>query len=138
MLRGPLALRSGSMARVRRELVLMNTSVRVKRIYEPVEVGDGQRILVDRIWPRGISRVRAELDAWMPEVAPSTELRKWFAHDPQRWKEFQARYRSELIGSPHVDDLAALRAGGPVTLLYSARDVDRNQAVVLASVLEER
>lgn len=116
----------------------MNALVRVKRIYEPVEASDGQRILVDRIWPRGISRTRAELDAWMPDVAPSTELRKWFAHDPQRWEEFQARYRSELLDSPHVDDLAALQALGPVTLLYSARDVDRNQAVVLASVLDER
>ncbi len=113
----------------------MAALIRVKRIYEPVESDDGQRVLVDRIWPRGISRDRAELDAWMPEVAPSTELRKWFGHDPARWDEFLTRYRSEIADNPHVDQLASLVAAGPLTLLYSARDTDHNQAVALASFL---
>ena len=109
--------------------------VRVKRIYEPVEPGDGHRVLVDRIWPRGISRERAALDAWMPEVAPSTELRKWFGHDPERWLEFQARYRRELADNPVVADAAALAGRGTLTLLYSARDTEHNQAVALAAIL---
>jgi uncharacterized protein YeaO (DUF488 family) len=113
------------------------TAVRVKRIHEDVESADGQRILVDRLWPRGISRDRAELAAWMPEVAPSHELRRWFNHDPERWIEFQARYRTELVGSEHVDELEALIAAGPVTLLYSARDMEHNQAVALAAILED-
>ena len=113
----------------------MAALIRVKRIYEPVEADDGQRVLVDRIWPRGISRDRAELDAWMPEVAPSTELRKWFGHDPARWDEFLARYRSEFADNPHVDQLSSLVAAGPLTLLYSARDTENNQAVALASFL---
>ena len=108
-------------------------SARVKRIYEPVEADDGQRVLVDRIWPRGISRARAALDAWMPEVAPSNQLRTWFAHDPERWEEFQARYRNELADNSHLAELAALRALAP---LYSARDTERNQAVVLRLILE--
>ena len=110
--------------------------MRVKRIYEPVEADDGQRILVDRIWPRGISRARAALDAWMPDVAPSNELRKWFDHDPLRWEEFQSRYRSELIDNARVDELGALATTAPVTLLYSARDTEHNQAVALASILD--
>ena len=111
--------------------------VAVKRIYEQAADGDGQRILVDRIWPRGVSRARAALDAWMPEVAPSNELRKWFGHDPQRWDEFRARYRAELADSPHLEQLAAMIATSPATLLYSARDTEHNQAVALASILAD-
>ena len=114
----------------------MVTPIRVKRIYEPAEAGDGQRILVDRIWPRGISRERAELDAWMPDVAPSTDLRKWFGHDSARWDEFRVRYRAELADNPDVEQLTALIQSGPTTLLYSARDVDHNQAVALAAFLD--
>lgn len=110
----------------------------VKRIYEEVEPDDGQRVLVDRIWPRGISRDRARLDAWLPEVAPSHELRKWFDHTPERWVGFQERYRAELVDNPHFDELKARGAAGPVTLLYSARDTERNQAVALAAILEDR
>jgi len=110
-------------------------AIRVKRIYEPVDAEDGKRVLVDRIWPRGISRQRAALDAWMPEVAPSHELRTWFAHEPERWTEFQARYRTELAAGPHLDALAALADPGPLTLLYSARDTIHNQAVALATML---
>jgi uncharacterized protein YeaO (DUF488 family) len=114
------------------------TGVRIKRIYEPVEADDGQRVLVDRIWPRGVSRDRAALDQWMPEVAPSNELRKWFAHDPLRWDGFQTRYGLELAGSPHLEELVALAEAAPLTLLYSARDTEHNQAVALASILESR
>jgi len=116
----------------------MTAAIRIKRIYEPVDSDDGRRVLVDRIWPRGISRERAALDAWMPDVAPSNELRAWFAHDPDRWDEFQARYRVELARNPHLDELAALADRGPLTLLYSARDTDHNQAVALAAVLKRR
>jgi len=110
-------------------------TVRVKRIYDPVDPEDGSRVLVDRVWPRGVSRQRAALDAWVPELAPSTELRKWFAHDPQRWAEFQTRYRTELVDSPHLMELSALADSGPLTLLYSARDTNHNQAVALAKML---
>lgn len=113
-------------------------AVAVKRIYDVVEEDDGKRVLVDRIWPRGVSRDRARLDVWMPEVAPSHDLRKWFGHTPERWVEFQARYRAELLHSPHLDELAALTAAGPVTLLYSARDTERNQAVALAAILDDQ
>ena len=116
----------------------MATSVRVKRIYEPIGTDDGHRVLVDRMWPRGIARERAALDAWMPEVAPSTELRKWFAHDPERWPEFQARYRAELLNNPLIPELAAIAARGTLTLLYSARDTNHNQAVALAAILNRR
>jgi uncharacterized protein YeaO (DUF488 family) len=109
-----------------------------KRIYEPVAPDDGQRVLVDRIWPRGISHERAALDAWIPDVAPSTELRRWFAHDPERWGAFQGRFRAELADNPHVEELRALGRRGTVTLLYGARNREQNQAVVLAAILNER
>ena len=112
-------------------------AVRIKRIYEPVGTDDGQRILVDGIWPRGVSRDDARLDAWMPKVAPSTELRKWFGHDSDRWAEFSTRYRRELDENPELGELVALATAAPTTLLYGARDTDHNQAVVLAAVLAE-
>jgi uncharacterized protein YeaO (DUF488 family) len=114
----------------------MSRSVRVKRIYEAIDTDDGLRVLVDRMWPRGIARERAALDAWMPEVAPSTELRKWFAHDPERWPEFQARYQAELVNNPCIAELAAIAARETLTLLYSARDTNHNQAVALAGILD--
>lgn len=114
----------------------MSSSVRVKRIYEPIDADDGHRVLVDRMWPRGVAREGAALDAWLPEVAPSTELRKWFAHDPERWPEFQARYRAELVNNPRVAELAAIAARETLTLLYSARDTNHNQAVALATILD--
>jgi len=113
-------------------------AVRTKRIYEAPEDGDGHRILVDGIWPRGVSKERAALDRWMPDVAPSSELRQWFGHEPEKWDEFQLRYRAELEASPDLDELAAIAATGPTTLLYSARDETHNQAVALAAVLDER
>jgi uncharacterized protein YeaO (DUF488 family) len=112
--------------------------VRVKRIYDPAEPADGYRVLIDRVWPRGVSRERARLDEWARDLAPSDELRKWFAHDPGRFDEFRARYREELRG--HEDDVAALRARAAestVTILYGARDREHNNATVLAELLRE-
>lgn len=111
---------------------------RIKRAYEPPDPGDGLRILVDRLWPRGISRQKAALDQWMKDVAPSTSLREWFGHDPARWQEFRRRYIDELRGkAPLVAQLRALAKERPVTLVYSARDQLHNDAVVLREVLLE-
>jgi len=109
--------------------------VRIKRAYEPADDGDGYRVLVDRLWARGISKEKAHLDAWMKEIAPSTELRRWFGHDPARWDEFQRRYRAELAEPERrqlVEALAERATHGPVTLIYGARD---NEAVVLCAVV---
>lgn len=110
--------------------------VKVKRIYEPAARSDGFRVLVDRLWPRGVSKERAALDLWMKEIAPSTQLRRWFAHDPKRWVQFRARYRAELL--EHESELALLRSRarkGTVTLLFGTRDLDHNEAVVLKDIL---
>jgi uncharacterized protein YeaO (DUF488 family) len=113
--------------------------VRLKRIYEPSSPDDGERILVDRLWPRGVSKAKAALDAWMKDVAPSTELRRWFGHDPARWEEFQQRYRQELAARPAaLQPLVDAAEKGPVTLLYAARDEQHNEAVVLQQVIEAR
>jgi uncharacterized protein YeaO (DUF488 family) len=112
--------------------------VKLKRVYERATSKDGERILVERLWPRGLARQQAKVDVWMKEVAPSTELRKWFAHDPAKWKEFQRRYREELKGKKDLLDLLKQKAGrGTVTLVFAARDADRNSAVVLKEVLSE-
>lgn len=113
--------------------------IRLKRIYDPPEAGDGARVLVDRLWPRGISKERAALTAWLRDVAPSHELRRWFGHEPSRWPAFREKYRAELEQQP--DALAALRdlaRRGPLTLLFAARDEAHNEAVVLREVLLER
>jgi uncharacterized protein YeaO (DUF488 family) len=110
--------------------------VRIKRAYEAPSADDGTRVLIDRLWPRGIGKTEAAVDHWMKEVAPSTDLRKWFGHDPERWEEFQRRYRSEL--KDHRDELDRLRElarRGVVTLVYAARDELRNDAVVLRDLL---
>ncbi|MEI2715061.1 MAG: DUF488 family protein [Nocardioides sp.] len=113
--------------------------VQVRRIYEPPSDDDGQRVLVDRLWPRGISKARADLDDWAKAVAPSTDLRKWYAHDPAKWKEFAKRYRAELKSDPEQKEaLAALReraAAGPLTLLTASKAVDISEAAVLAEHL---
>ena len=110
----------------------------IKRAYQPAGEHDGYRVLVDRLWPRGVSKEKAHLDAWMKEIAPSTDLRRWFDHDPARWDEFQHRYRVEL-GEPErrrlVDELAERATHGPVTLIYGARDSVFNDAVVLCAVV---
>jgi uncharacterized protein YeaO (DUF488 family) len=114
--------------------------LKLKRVYEPAEPGDGFRILVDRIWPRGISKQRARIDFWMKEIAPSTQLRKWFGHDPQHWTEFKKRYREEL--SKNKDLIKEMRSlekeHGTVTLVYSAHDEEHNQAVALKTFLAQR
>lgn len=110
--------------------------LRVKRIYEDPEPADGTRILVDRLWPRGVSKKAAALDRWMKEIAPSHELRKEFGHDPDRWDEFVEAYAEELEDRPElVAELRDLAARETVTLLYSARDTRHNQAVALANYL---
>ena len=115
--------------------------VQIKRIYDDPEDRDGERYLVDRIWPRGISKKRAQLTGWLKEIAPSGDLRKWFGHDPERWSEFKRRYKLELRAKEKRSVIAALaeKAGnGTVTLLYTARDRRHNNAAVLAEVLEKR
>ena len=111
-------------------------SVSSKRIYDPAERDDGYRVLIDRLWPRGVSRERAQLDDWARELAPSSELRMWFHHDPERFDEFRSRYREELRERrPQVEDLRRRARDGPVTLLYAARDREHNDAVVLEELL---
>ena len=111
-------------------------NIRLKRAYERPDPSDGARILVDRLWPRGIARANAALDAWMKDIAPSTALRQWFAHDPERWQTFRARYAEELRAHGDLlDELRARARGGTLTLVYSARDDAHNDAVVLRDVL---
>lgn len=110
--------------------------VLLKRVYLPAYPEDGMRILVDRLWPRGVSKVRAALAFWNKDVPPTTGLRQWFGHDPARWEEFCNRYRAELKANPEaVEALRALARQGRVTLVFGARDKDRNEAVVLREVL---
>ena len=110
--------------------------VLIKRVYESRNEQDGKRILVDRLWPRGLTKERAAVDLWLKEIAPSTELRKWFAHDPARWKEFQVRYRTELKEKgEQVSKLRQMARVDTVTLLYGAKDERHNEAVVLRSLL---
>jgi len=111
-------------------------SVAIKRAYDPPSSKDGSRILVDRLWPRGLSKKKLALDGWMKDVAPSPALRKWFGHEPERFTEFAKRYRAELKGNPVLDGLRGLK--GKVTLVYGARDSKINHAVVLAKVLKRR
>lgn len=117
----------------------MAKDIAVKRVYEPTERSDGQRVLVDRLWPRGVSKAEAKLDLWLKDIAPSDELRKWFGHDPERWEEFQTRYREELKDKGEaVGELNDLLAKGKVTLLYGAHDEEHNNAVALAAWLHGR
>jgi uncharacterized protein YeaO (DUF488 family) len=113
--------------------------VQVKRIYEPATATDGRRVLVDHVWPRGVSRERAALDDWARDLAPSDELRTWFDHVPERFPEFRERYRAELARRPErLDELRRWANEGRLTLLYAARDQEHNQAVVLAEMLRDR
>jgi uncharacterized protein YeaO (DUF488 family) len=110
--------------------------VRVKRAYAPPAAEDGTRILVDRLWPRGLRKSAAAIDRWVKDVAPSSELRRWFNHDPARWDEFQRRYRAELSHQTALlDELRDLARQRPLTLVYGARDEQHNDAVVLREVL---
>jgi uncharacterized protein YeaO (DUF488 family) len=114
-------------------------NIQIKRVYEEPTRDDGTRILVDRLWPRGLTKEKAKVDLWLKDVAPSTELRKWFAHDPARWTEFQARYREELKHNHEaLSLLQEATAKGPATLLYGARDQQHNEAVVLQKLLKSK
>jgi uncharacterized protein YeaO (DUF488 family) len=112
--------------------------IRLKRVYAPVAPDDGQRFLVDRVWPRGRRKDEVHVVAWLKDAGPSPELRTWFAHDPTRWEGFQRRYRQELEQRPEVlAPLLEAARSGDVTLVYSARDEQHNQAIVLKQVLED-
>jgi uncharacterized protein YeaO (DUF488 family) len=118
-----------------------DSNVRLQRAYDDPTPDDGYRVLVDRLWPRGRTKELLRLDEWARVLAPSTDLRKWFGHDPERWAEFQIRYRTELADRSRVEALDALVARarrGPVTLIFGARDVEHNEAQVLADEIERR
>lgn len=107
----------------------------IKRAYEPADKADGARVLVDRLWPRGVSKEAAHIDWWAKEIAPSNELREWFGHDPDRFEEFGRRYEVELEGNPALARLKDMVAKGQVTLVYGAKDEEHNQARVLLELL---
>lgn len=108
--------------------------IKIKRVYEPAERGDGYRVLVDRLWPRGLKKEAADLDMWLKDIAPSPALRTWFGHKPERFAEFSKKYKAELKANPAVAQLRALAGEHKtVTLLYGARDTEHNHAVVLAA-----
>jgi uncharacterized protein YeaO (DUF488 family) len=116
----------------------MSLDVRAKRVYEQAERDDGYRVLVDHVWPRGVSRERADLGEWARGLAPSDELRRWFDHVPERFGEFRSRYRDELAShAPELDELRRRARAGRVTVVYAARDEEHNNAVVLAELLRE-
>ncbi|MGE4429984.1 MAG: DUF488 domain-containing protein [Sphingobium sp.] len=117
----------------------MTGTIGIKRIYEPSAKGDGLRVLVDRLWPRGVSRDKADLDHWFKDISPSPEIRTWFGHDPARFDGFRDRYRHELdANGDAVDQLCAWVDQGDVTLLYAARDEHNNHALILAEYIAER
>jgi len=111
-------------------------NVKLKRAYEPPTADDGTRILIDRLWPRGVTKERAAIDQWMKDISPSTELRKWFGHDPARWDEFRRRYAKEVHQHAELlDQLRLLAREGPITLVYSARDEKHNDAIELRELI---
>jgi uncharacterized protein YeaO (DUF488 family) len=113
--------------------------LKTKRVYESAKKVDGVRFLVERLWPRGIKKEELKMKAWLKDVAPSPELRKWFAHDPEKWKEFQKRYRAELKSKPEAwKPILEAAKDGNVTLLYSARDMEHNSALLLKEFLEKK
>ncbi len=113
--------------------------IRLKRAYEDAATGDGRRVLVERLWPRGVTKEKAALDLWLKDVAPSRDLRTWFGHDPAKWPEFRRRYREELDDrEDEVAQLVDLSREGTVTFVYGARDEEHNAAVVLKEYVEER
>ena len=113
--------------------------IHLQRVYDPPGSGDGTRILVDRLWPRGLTKARVNMDHWLKAIAPSDELRHWFGHDPAKWPEFETHFRAELAANPApVAELEQFCRAGPVTLLYAAHDTEHNNAVVLAKLMRER
>lgn len=118
---------------------MTKTKIKIKRVYEDVDADDGTRVLVDRVWPRGIAKEKLKADLWMKDIAPSTDLRKWFNHDRSRWEPFKERYFTELAESPAlIDELMQLASKHTLTLLYSAKDETCNQAVALLEYLQSR
>ncbi|MEM3178187.1 MAG: DUF488 domain-containing protein [Candidatus Micrarchaeaceae archaeon] len=110
----------------------------IKRVYDKTELTDGKRVLVDRLWPRGLKKSAANIDLWLKDVAPSTELRKWFGHDPTKWNEFRKKYEEELLKNPEFEKLVELARNSDITLLYSASDTEHNDAVVLQELIKKR
>ena len=114
-------------------------SIRLKRAYDPPSPHDGLRVLVERLWPRGLSKERAAVDLWVKDLAPSPELRKWYRHEEDRWPEFRRRYRAELREHPdQLADLIRLAGEGPVTFVYGSRETEHNSATLLREVVDER
>jgi uncharacterized protein YeaO (DUF488 family) len=113
--------------------------IRIKRVYDVVSKGDGFRILVDRLWPRGLSKDKAKIDPWLKEVTPNDDLRNWFSHDPKKWQEFRKRYETELKDKEELlrRIKQAEKEKGTVTILYSAKDEEHNQAVALVAFLQK-
>jgi uncharacterized protein YeaO (DUF488 family) len=113
--------------------------LKIKRVYETPDSGDGTRFLVERLWPRGMKKESLHMEAWLKDVAPSDSLRRWFGHDPQKWDEFQDRYFAELDGEPDaIKPITEAASSGNVTLLYSAHDTEHNNAVALKEYLSKR
>ena len=111
--------------------------IKIKRVYDPVSADDGKRILVDRLWPRGIKKEKAHIDEWVKEIAPSNELRKWYSHDPAKWAEFKKRYQQEIAGeTERLKKIKAEARKQTVTLLFSSKELERNNAVALKEMLE--
>jgi len=114
-------------------------SIRTKRVYEPYDPGDGTRVLVERLWPRGFTRERLHADLWLRDIAPTADLRTWYAHDVTKWPEFVVRYRAQLDAQPQlVEQLLAIASTGTLTLLYASRDSEHSSTTVLAAYLAER
>jgi uncharacterized protein YeaO (DUF488 family) len=117
------------------------SAIQMKRVYDEPEPGDGTRILVDRLWPRGLSKEQAKIDVWLKDIAPSNELRKWFGHDPEKFAQFRLRYAQELGANPAQEALQKLRdmtKKGAVTLLYAAHDTEHSNAIVLRDILMQQ
>ena len=113
--------------------------IKLKRVYETPAPDDGVRVLVERLWPRGLTKEAAAVDLWVKEIAPSPELRKWYAHDPDKWPEFQRRYKAELREKPsELDEFRKVVDSETVTFVFAARDLERNSALLLRSFLEEK
>lgn len=112
--------------------------INIKRVYKPYSKDDGKRVLIDRLWPRGLSKAKAHVDEWLKDIAPSTELRKWFNHEPAKWDEFQKRYKRELDNNQAVvKKLQDIAKSGKITIIYGAKDELHNDAVVLKNYLED-
>jgi len=115
----------------------MNRKIKIKRIYEEFDEKDGARILVDRLWPRGVKKENAKIELWMKEIAPSNELRNWFSHDPAKWNDFKKKYFTELNANKKLCEELIGKSKGTITLVYGAKDVEHNQAAALKEYLEK-